>query len=512
MVHSRTLSTVVTTSHSDVEGSAASLLEHADTTPGGPAPLVEDDEDFRALVDHVATARAFLAPRAWDNLAHIERFVVGAALASRVMGRFDDALTRRTLVERLWPLLPAAMRARPFAPLPRVVAERGPTFSLQPGDVPHIAPAYSAFLADLDVEQLFVAPRSPDTPPFLAPRSICPGAARGACAAVFLEERISAIPTSLPPTAAMPGVTSATWKCAALRDGVKVRVRIGPDGQPMRTVDGREEALTLTTDVLAAWLLSAGPDARGLDLRSDDDRALLLAWAHALRERLVADPRGATRKSAFAWLEDEHAPAHVRALVVDEAIACAIDAVARFAMDPLSTRFVLRGSDGDGGWTRRAAAALDACALFHDVTRRGPVPSATSATSASDDHARDIVWLDALLRPGFASGRLTALSAGRAFARLATSVLAPLGVLPSSGLRDGSGAVLLQRLVDTETGVDRAPPRLVSFTGDGALDESLFDQAWPQGRGQALPDPKGAPRHDVTAMPAWLAFFLEGLS
>lgn len=537
VVHSRTLSvstdlsTTVDAPGSDVNRSA---LERADTLPGGPAARLDDDEDHKLLVAHVAEARAFLAARAWDNLAHIERFVVGAALASRVSGRFDDAGTRRHLVGLLWPLLPAPMRTpssggHPWHTLPARVAERAPHFSIQPGDVPRIAPSYSAFLADLDVESLFVAARTADTPPFLAPRSVCPGAARGSCAAVFLEERISAIPTSLPPTAAMPGVQGATWRCAAVRSldgGERVRVRTGTDGKPMRTVDGREEPITLTTDMLAAWLLSAGPDARGLDLRSDDDRALLLTWAHALREKRLQF--GMHDASVFELLEDDRAPASLRARVVEAAIACAIDVVARYAVDPLAVRFALRGSEGDGGWTEKAAAALDACALFHDVTprtRSSAAPTGAATNGARTTHARDIVWLDALLRPGFACGRLTSLSAGRAFARLATSVLAPLGVLPSSGLKDGTGAVLLQRLVDANDAdgrgryVERAMPRLISFTPEAPVDSRVIDEplfgaqgAWAHGRGHALADPRGSPRHDVTAMPAWLAFFLEGLS
>lgn len=505
--------------------------------PGASAARLDDDEDHKALVAHLADARAFLATRAWDNLAHIERFVVGAALASRVSGRFDDVGTRRHLVGLLWPLLPAPMRTpssggHAWHSLPSRVADRAPHFAIQPGDIPRIAPSYSAFLADLDVETLFVAARAQDTPPFLAPRSVCPGAARGSCAAVFLEERISAIPTSLPPTAAMPGVQGATWRCAAVRafdGGERWRVRTGTDGKSMRTVDGREEPITLTTDMLSAWLLSAGPDARGLDLRSDDDRALLLTWAHALREQRLQF--GMHDASVFELLEDDRASVSLRARVVEAAIACAVDVVARYAADPLTMRFELRGSEGDGGWTEKAAAALDACALFHDVTPRGP-PASGAASGAASGHARDIVWLDALLRPGFANGRLTPLSAGRAFARLATSVLAPLGVLPSSGLKDGTGAVLLQRLVEMNDAdgrgryVERAPPRLVSFAPDAeprlvpggensrVIDEPLFgaDGAWSHARGHALADPRGAPRHDVTAMPAWLAFFLEGLS
>lgn len=501
------------------------VLQVADTLPGASAAdLVDDDDDFAVLVAHVAEAKAFLRTRGWDKLAHIERFAAGATLAARVLGRFDDDGTRRRVVSMLWPLLPVGTRTRVAHELPAAVDARAPDFFLHPGDVPNIASVYCDFLAihssPGDVERdLFTAGAGP----LLAPRAVCPGAARGTCTAVTLEQRAIVPASSLPPM--VHDSVVPTWRCIITRaalglDAVAVgsandgwRVRVGPDGVALRAVDGREQPITVGNDVLAAWLFSAGPDARGLDLRSEDDRALLLLWAHALRAVTIEG------KSAFAWLEDAATPLPLRARVVDSAVTCAIDVVARFSVDAIACRITLRSTPGDGGWTQRAAAALDACALFHDVVARG----------AAATPARDIVWLDTFLRPGLVGGRLTPLAAGRAFARLATSVLAPLGVLPLSGFKDGSGAVLLQRLVE-ETANDashesasevqargarlgRRPPRLVSFDDTGAHDEPLFgpEGAWAAGRGLALPDPKGAPRHDVLAMPAWLAFFLEGL-
>jgi hypothetical protein len=512
-------------------------------------PGCVDDDEFVALRAYVDDAGAHLRHRGWDNLAHIERFAAAAAMGARVVARFDDDGARRRVVSLLWSLLPVAARVHSADELPAFIAARAPGFRLQPGDVPRIASAYRDFLAPRSsaepaggLDALF----SPGAGPFLAPRALCPGAARGSCTAVVLEERADLrdhTAASLPPLA-----RGAVWQCAVSREalaldddvalgagGSFVRVRVGSDGQPLRTVDGREEPVIVTSDVLLGWLLSAGPDARGLDLRSADDRALLLCWSAALRD---VDVDGT---SAFSWLENSTAPVGVRARVVAAAIECAVDAVARFALDPLTCRIVLREKDGDGGWTVSAAAALDACALFHDVTPRTPprelsslpADSATSPPASTPDasptrHARDIVWLDAFLRPGVAGGRLTPLAAGRAFARLATSVLAPLGVLPLSGFKDGSGAVLLQRIVEQPRDasdndvhgarLERAPPRLITFNsireGHGARDELLFgpDGAWAAGRGLAMPDPKGAPRHDVGAMAAWLAFFLEGLS
>ena len=479
--------------------------EGADTTPGTPVLELSEEEELAALLSHIDDARLFLRNRDWDNLAHVQRFASCAALAARLLERHDEDSMRRRVLSMLWPLLPVSARMHACHELPALVDARAPHFLIHDGDVPRIAPVYCAFLTPKSPEsrELIESLLTPGAGPLLAPRGVCPGAARGTCTTVTLKERgpsSSLLPQ--PKEGAAPA-----WRCTiapadvGLPDAALLSVRIGPDGQPLRASDGREEPITVSDDVLEAWLFSAGPDARGLDLRSEDDRALLLCWAHALRDVVIDD------KSAFTWLEDAHAPLTVRVRVVESAVACAIEVVARFALDALACRISLRATAEDGGWTKVAAAALDACALCHDVLAR------------DDTGGRDLVWLNAFLRPGFAGGRLTPLAAGRSFARLATSVLAPLGVLPLSGCKDGSGAVLLQRLVESEqeesgVRVRRAPLRLVSFEDAGARDEPLLGKqgAWAAGRGLALPDPKGAPRHDVAAVAGWLVFFLAGLS
>lgn len=499
----------------DVENVERVLTGHdvagaADTIPAAPAVRLEDDEAFQAFASSCARATAELAGREWDNLAHVEAFARAARLGADVLRRHDDDRARRRVVHHLWPLLPPPARARramPLRPLPDEVMARAPDFRLLPGDVPRIAPVYSAFLGRADIAaSLFV----PGSGPFLVPRGLCPTAARGVATAVVLDGPAEpAAPTDpKAPPSFRAHVPASTWMNGA--DVTDVAVRTGADGKPLLTAEGRPQPLVVGVDVLAAWLLSAGPDARGLDLRSHDDRALLLTFCRLLRGR---DVRG---RSAFSWLEDNEAPRGVRVDVVSACLAAAVEAVAACAADPLACRITLRPHDGDGGWPAKAAALLDDTGLFHDVHPR----------PATAGFARDIVWLDAFLPPGFAAGRLTSLAAGRAFARLATSVLAPLGVLPQSGMKDGSGDVLLQRLLpgpdddSGATGVGREPPLLVSF---GRCDHSghsghrpagptrpLFE-AWRDGEGTALADLRNAPRHDVQQMPAWLSFFLEGV-
>jgi hypothetical protein len=94
-------------------------------------------------------------------------------------------------------------------------------------------------------------------------------------------------------------------------------------------------------------------------------------------------------------------------------------------------------------------------------------------------------------------------------------LLAPLGVLPCAGMKDGSGDVLLH-VIAPDGSVQR---KVASFASAPARDGAptgatlrpLAD-AWRDGAARALPDPRGAPQHDLQAMPAWVAFFFEALA
>lgn len=454
------------------------------TTPAPALVPLDEDPAFQGLRARCAERAAALAGRAWDNLGHIEAFSALAQEAHAVVAARQDIATQRAVVHALWPLLPHAARtgrAARFSPLPPDVAARAPDFHVLPGDVPAIAPSWSAYLGTEGASaRLFDV----DAGPFLAPRGLCPAGAPGAATAVVLEERTrdgwrAHVPLSL-------------WDADA---PASLEVRTGPDGKALLGTDGRPQAIIIPEDTLETWLFAAGPDARGVDLRSRDDRALLLVTCHLLRERVVYG------KSAFAWLEDDSARPAVRVDVINAAIDAAFEAVAAFTADPMACRISLRAQASDGGWNERAAALLDATGLFHDVEPR----------STGAGFARDIVWLDGFLEPGAGAGRLSQLAAGRAFARLATSLLAPLGVLTLSGLRDGSGDVVLQRLLPPADGdgpLRLGTPLLASLGAGGC---TTLWEAWRQGRGLALPDLRQSARHDIRQMPGWLAFFLEGV-
>jgi hypothetical protein len=456
-----------------------------DSTPPRPDPLraLYADDAFRALYDFVHGA----PPPDWDNLAHIERFARAARFvlagtplsaprgsappeeAAPLLARAALPQQRRAVAHLLWLLLPPPQRARAHLPLPDDIARRADDdFALQEGDAPRVAPSLTSFLGRDDLLARLLRPGAR----VLAPRHACPGAAHGACFVGVIDE-----------------VKDGVAKLHVERDGVDVDVRFGVDGKPLLSVDGRAQPIKLPFDELAGWLLAAGPDARGLDLRDADDRALLLVWAHLLRQRALAG------RSVFAWLESagKDTSRALRIAIVDQAIRAAVEAVGTFSLDPLCTRFSL--NTADGAWVQEASAWLEDCGC--------------GAALAGVRH--EILWADLFLEPGFSGGRLSAVTAGCAFARLATSVLAPLGVLPLSGLKDGSGAVVLQRILpdDDDGNPALAPARLIDFAG-GAQDVPLVD-AWRSGRGQALPEPKGNPRHDVQQMPAWFSFFLEAI-
>ncbi len=440
-------------------------LADAITIPAAPAaatglPALYEDGGFTALYARVQDALRALPE--WYNLAHVEAFAVAAASAGELLPRFGATQQRRALAHLLWQLLPAASRVRPHLPLPDEIARRADDhFTLVPGDIPRVAASWVAFLADPELVVKALA----SAPLVLVPRSQA--------------------------KAPHPRAPAALVQVEAIEGGmVQAHVLGTPD----------EKARASSLDSVAAWLLSAGPDARGLDLRSDDDRALLLTWAHLLRERVL------NGRTALAWLQDGNAPPSVRERVVDACLDAAVTAVGTYSLDVLACRFLLPFAKEDGTWPARAAERLRTTMLpdgpvVREIVARAPVAQPTT----------HLLWADAIVTgAGFAAGHLTELGAGRAFARLATSVLAPLGVVPLSGLRDGSGAVVVQRIVQGDDGaVMLRAPRLISF-GERVRNEPLPD-AWREQRGVLLPDPKDGPRHDLAAMPAWFALFLEGI-
>jgi hypothetical protein len=243
-------------------------------------------------------------------------------------------------------------------------------------------------------------------------------------------------------------------------------------------------------------LLSTGPQARGLDLRAEDDRALLLTFAHKLRTTTHVD------RSLFSWLEDNETSRTDAIDVVTAVVEAAVHAVADHVLVPTLARFTL-WPDTEL-WQAQAAGLLDATRACRELLLRVPLSLGDKGS------AREFVWTSSVAEGfGYLRGHLTDVGAGRAFARLARSFLAPLGALPLTSLRDGRGTVVMQRLLpDDDDGVVQLGPARAITLGEGALDESL-PLAWAHGRALSLPEPKGCPRHDVVHLPEWLAHFLR---
>src|SRR5205085_3650747 len=69
--------------------------------PGAPAPpRIDEDDRFHAFARRCAADRAFLADRAWDNLAHIDRFAHAAMEVRRLLDEYPAPHDRRAEIGR----------------------------------------------------------------------------------------------------------------------------------------------------------------------------------------------------------------------------------------------------------------------------------------------------------------------------------------------------------------------------------------------------------------------------
>jgi hypothetical protein len=271
---------------------------------------------------------------------------------------------------------------------------------------------------------------------------------------------------------------------------VTIHGAAGPSTRRL-TSDGRDAgAAELRLDVVASWLTAAGAGARGLDLRRADDRALLLSFQAMLRARRL-DLLLARSVDASTSAADPDR----RAEVIEAVIDAAADTVAFATVDPWAARICLPDID----WAKEAGRILDATGLVVDVTpRTGPL--------VAGGGARELVWLDAFADGGFVGGALSAVQQARAFSRLAVSLLAPLGALPNVSSRDGNGVVITLLFEDELGGRQRGP----WWVEPASLEvRQPLAQAWAQGRGLPLADPRAGFSHDVQALPAWLGAFVD---
>jgi hypothetical protein len=463
---------------------------------GARSALAEAKGELARVFDAVETARASVP--GWDNLAFVKAFAAAYAKAQPLLSTSTNPVLRRLLGKSLLRLVPPALLPQPWSQAPpalalhlddAVLARVDDGFRLGRADAPRVHPSWSAFLARPGLSEGVLAPRRHEY--LLAPRSLSPGAHDGDAGSAVLVR-----------------VDDVSAGVARLRvfhkDGSSSLRRLTSDGKDAGPAE-------LKLDVLRGWLENAGPGARALDLRRLDDRALWANFVHTLRTRRLD-----------VLLAKDADPAR-RADVIDAVIDAAADAVATATLDPVSCRFVV---PTDESWGQEAARLLLATGAVVEVAPRVAVrttpptaapPSTSQSTSTSPSSkkaqnrpARHFVWLDAVVDGGVVGGALSTVGQARAFGRLAVSFLAPLGVLPLCGARDGRGVVVTVLSEDTSGAPRQRGPYWVEPGWPAALVAPLA-QAWGEGRARHLPEPRGAFAHDVAALPAWLGHFADAV-
>jgi hypothetical protein len=458
----------------------------------------------RELDDVVGEARASIP--GWDNLAWVRAFARAATRVQAVLPTTTHPLERRALAARLLRLLPPALLPvggrdhAAFFHLPDEVAVRADDdFAFVAADAPRWHPSWSGFLRRNDVVDGALRPGRHER--LLAPRSLSPGATVSTSSTpptlLPASTTVNAgAGHSRPPTTTRGGsaLLVSVDEIAAGNARVTVHGAAGPSARRL-TSDGRDAgAAELRLDVLAGWLTAAGAGARGLDLRRADDRALLLSFLATLQARRL-DLLLARSVDAAASVADPDR----RADVVEAVVDAAADTVAFATLDPWAARICLPDID----WAREAGRLLDATGLVVDVTPRSGPPAAPG------QGARELVWLDAVADVGFVGGACSAVQQARAFSRLAVSLLAPLGALPNVSSRDGNGAVITLLFEDEAGGRQRGP----WWVEPASLEvRQPLAQAWAAGRGLPLAEPRGGFAHDVSALPAWLAAFVDTMA
>jgi hypothetical protein len=464
-------------------------LSDLKTVPDEPSRrLLDEARDELARVDDVVLDARASVP-GWDNLGYVRAFCRAADNAKPLLATTTNPILRRLLAKALLRLIPPALLPAPWSTVSvgptevlhlddAVLLRADDQFALRSDDAPRIHSSWSAFLAHPGLIDGLLQPRRHEH--LLAPRSLSPGA-EGAGSAVAV--RVEAL-----------RAREAGSSGAPAPEGVACRVvsSSGASSSRRLTSDGRDAGeAVVKLEVLRAWLENAGPGARSLDLRKVDDRALLVSFLGTLRTRRLD-----------VLLAKEMDPAR-RADVVDAVVDAAADTVAQACLDPLACRFCLPDED----WGREAARLLLASGLVVEVWPRWAGPHAGGGQGAAPA-LPDLVWLDGVADAGLVGGALSAVGQARSFARLAVSLLAPLGALPMVGARDGNGVVVsvIGEDVDGQP-VQRGPWWVEPGHPDQPVTPLL--QAWSEGRGRHLPEPKGGFAHDIKALPEWLGHFVQ---
>lgn len=446
------------------------------TVPDGAGTNVIGRARAAAAAVDVVVDDARASIPGWDNLAWVNAFAAAAERARDVLRTSTHPVERRLVAGRLLRLMPVALlpddqvsRTVTLSLPEAVMARADADFVLGRGDVPRIHPSWTAFLTNPTVLHDVLRPGRHEW--LLAPRSFSPKDAAGTAMLVRVV--------------GMAGIAGSPSELAQL----EIKNPGGHTSRRRRTSDGKDAGpAELRTEVLVSWLRHGGPGARGLDLRRADDRCLLLTFHETMRERrldvLLARPAGDDGER--------------RAAIISAVVDAAADAVAFAALDPMACRFVFPGDERHQSWVQPAITRLTELGLGAEI-----MPLSAAGPT------REFVWLDAVVDSGFVGGAMSDVAQARAFARLAVSVLAPLGALPLGGARCGRGVVLT--LLDDDA---KGPRQRGPWWVEPAATTTVMPlaEAWARGRGRVLPLPHADTAHDVAALPAFLQAFADAIA
>lgn len=470
------------------------------TPPAAPsAPSIQrlyDDKAFQSLYGFVMGRLEQVASgqRSWDKLWQVKGFVEasqfvlqGTALPGQpsvdeppLFQRFTGAQERRALCHLLLLLMPEETRTeRPmqrdgsraapqslFEPFPdAVIARADEGFALRAGDLPKVAPVFTAPLGTPAlIDSVF---RRGQQGTFLASKSFCPGAMvqdRKDIHPTGTDKRQQSGHTGDPIFVKIDDVIEVDGrKMAKVHVPAQHKQWMGDHGgtvqghqvlgqidhvidvhgQPVLGADGKPQDILIPVDHLADYLFDPGrgTGAGGLDLTRSEDRAIALCYGAELKQRYLTDSTGTTR-SLFDWLEQASAttPPEDLTRIKREVRDAAWQAVAKHACHPRRTHFKIDLGGEKGDWQHQAFDLLNSTGMMQDCGNRYE----KDKSSTQDMH--ELAWTSKFLERGFVGGSLDCYGLADAFDRLQATFLTPLGVLTTTDISEGHGAELVRIL------------------------------------------------------------------
>lgn len=493
--------------HAAVETPLASVIAKVEVKKPGIEALYADPQ-FAALYAFTMTSLHKVEGEhsEWDRLGQVRSFgaavdfvMKGRALdgsgavdpVGNLFARFPGTQERRAVCHLLLLLMPPSDRSeRPmlangsrgvaqdlFRPFPgSVVARAADDFAMRPGDLPKINPIFTSHLTSPTFLDDVFKPGQQGL--FLASKSHCPGA--------FVQDRKDINPATLdkkqqsghqgdPIMVKIDEIIEVDGKKMAkvhvpaqhkvwlgddggCHQGAETLGRLdvvtGLDGKPVLDAAGKPKPILIPVDHLAKYMLAEGDGARGLDLNRAEDRCIALTYADTLKTTHFTDRNGYT-KTLFDWLEqaDHRTPREDVTSMRAMAREAAFQTVARYTSHPRRTHFKLEFDSAelaavrsgkkkpeDADWQLQAFLRLEQTGICRDCGNYYEKDKASTA----DVH--EMAWTAQFLEAGYVGGSLDCLGSSDAYDKLSKSFLEPLGVISTTGIAEGHGAVLVRVL------------------------------------------------------------------